>query len=95
MKRSKLTSKDGLRNDVRLDEVHTSEYTIDILSITFRGAKMKGYITAKNAAEKWGITERQVQSLCKSNRIEGATRISRIWIIPENVPKPTVNPRKK
>ncbi|MGN1157387.1 MAG: DNA-binding protein [Agathobacter sp.] len=50
---------------------------------------MNGYITVQEAAEKWGITERQVQILCKENRIVGATRMSRIWIIPENAEKPT------
>lgn len=42
---------------------------------------MNGYITVQEAAEKWGITPRQVQILCKNNRIIGATRMSRIWII--------------
>ena len=55
---------------------------------------MKGYITVQEAAEKWGITTRQVQILCKTNRIVGATRMSRIWIIPENAEKPT-NDKKK
>ena len=55
---------------------------------------MNGYITAQEAADKWGVTVRQVQILCKENRIKGATRMSRIWIIPENAEKPTNNERK-
>jgi|UniRef100_UPI003FF13D67 hypothetical protein len=55
---------------------------------------MNGYITVQEAAEKWKITPRQVQVLCKENRIEGATRMSRIWIIPENAVKPTNGKRK-
>ena len=55
---------------------------------------MKGYITVKEAARKWGVTSRQVQILCKGNRIKGATQISRIWIIPENAEKPTADRRK-
>ena len=55
---------------------------------------MKGYITVQEAAEKWGITSRQVQILCKANQIVGATRMSRIWIIPENAEKPTNDKRK-
>lgn len=50
---------------------------------------MNGYMTAHEAAEKWGVTPRQVQILCKENRIIGAMRMSRIWIIPENAEKPT------
>lgn len=55
---------------------------------------MNGYITVQEAAEKWGVTPRQVQILCKTDRIPGATRLSRIWIIPENVEKPTNEKRK-
>lgn len=55
---------------------------------------MNGYITAQEAADKWGVTVRQVQMLCRENRIEGATRMSRIWIIPENAEKPTNDKRK-
>ena len=54
---------------------------------------MNGYITVQEAAEKWGVTPRQVQILCKGNRIAGATRMSRIWIIPENAEKPTNDKR--
>lgn len=50
---------------------------------------MNGYITAQEAAVKWGITPRQVQILCKKNRIIGVKRMSRIWIIPETAKKPT------
>lgn len=55
---------------------------------------MNGYITAQEAADKWGVTVRQIQMLCRENRIEGATRMSRIWIIPENAEKPTNDKRK-
>ena len=55
---------------------------------------MKGYITVQEAADKWGITPRQVQILCKSNRIVGAARMSRIWVIPEDAEKPTNDKRK-
>lgn len=55
---------------------------------------MNGYITVQEAADKWGITPRQVQILCKANRIVGAARMSRIWIIPEDAEKPTDNRRK-
>ena len=55
---------------------------------------MNGYITVQEAAEKWGITSRQVQILCKSGRIKNATRMSRIWIIPESAEKPTADKRK-
>ena len=55
---------------------------------------MNGYITSQEAALKWGITPRQVQILCKEGRIEGATRMSRIWVIPDNAKKPTSDKKK-
>ena len=56
---------------------------------------MNGYITVQEAAQKWGITPRQVQILCKEERIIGATRMSRIWVIPENAEKPTKEQRTR
>jgi hypothetical protein len=50
---------------------------------------MNGYITVQEAADKWEITERQVQLWCKAQKIPGATMLSRIWIIPENAERPT------
>lgn len=55
---------------------------------------MNGYMTTREAADKWGITDRQVQILCKENRIAGATRMSRIWVIPEKAEKPTCDKRR-
>lgn len=54
---------------------------------------MNGYMTVQEAAEKWGVPPRQVQILCKENRVAGAARISRIWIIPDNAEKPTNDKR--
>lgn len=55
---------------------------------------MNGFITVQEAAEKWSVTPRQVQILCKEGRIAGAMRMSRIWIIPEGAKKPT-NDKKR
>ena len=46
------------------------------------------FITAHQAAEKWGLQVRQVQGLCKRGKIAGAIRFSRFWAIPEEVSKP-------
>jgi hypothetical protein len=50
---------------------------------------LKGYLTAAQIAEKWDVTDRQVQVLCKQGRVDGAERMGGIWIIPENSVKPT------
>ncbi len=46
------------------------------------------YMSAQDAAEKWGITKRRVQLLCASNRIDNATRVGNMWIIPSDAKKP-------
>lgn len=46
------------------------------------------YISVKEAAIKFGLSERRVQKLCELNRIDGAERISGVWIIPSEARKP-------
>ena len=49
---------------------------------------MRDFITVQEAAIRWGITERQVQVLCKSEKIEGVSRVGRNWIIPIDAERP-------
>ena len=49
---------------------------------------MFDYMTAQEAAEKWEVSLRWVQRLCKENRIEGALNINRVWLIPKKALKP-------
>ena len=46
------------------------------------------YASCAEAAEKWGISQRRVQKLCEENRIPGAVKFSRIWLIPNDAEKP-------
>lgn len=47
------------------------------------------YISAKEAAQKWGISERRVRSLCSEGKIEGASRCGNwVWSIPAGTRKP-------
>ncbi len=55
---------------------------------------MFDYMTAQEAAERWNISVRRVQRLCKENRIEGVLNINRIWLIPKGSEKPA-DARKK
>jgi hypothetical protein len=50
---------------------------------------MVGYVTAEVAAERWNVTVRQVQILCKCGRVDGAEQFGRAWAIPETAVKPT------
>ena len=52
------------------------------------------WITPQEAAEKWGITERRVQALCKNGQVEGVIRIKGGWFIPKDVLKPEDGRRK-
>lgn len=47
------------------------------------------YITASEAAKKWGISQRRVQILCAQGRIEGIFKLGDYWAIPENADKPS------
>ena len=46
------------------------------------------YMSVKEVAEKWGISERRIQKLCEEKRIEGVVRFGHAWVIPENAKKP-------
>jgi len=56
---------------------------------------MDDYMSVKEAAEKWGISERRVQILCRQNRIAGVMRFGRSWVIPKVAEKPLDNRYKK
>ncbi len=47
------------------------------------------YLSAKEAAAKWGVSTIYVQRLCMNGRIEGAAKISGIWAIPADAEKPS------
>ena len=53
------------------------------------------YMTAQEAAEKWNVSLRWVQRLCKENRIEGVLNINRVWLIPNTAEKPADARRKE
>lgn len=46
------------------------------------------YISCKEAAARWGISERRVQKLCEGNRILGISKFGSIWLIPKDAEKP-------
>lgn len=53
------------------------------------------YVTAAQIAAQWGISERRVQKLCEENRIPGVSKISFMWLIPKDAPKPKDARRKE
>jgi len=49
---------------------------------------MMNYITARQTAEKWGVSLRWVQMYLKNNRIPGAIRPGNEWLLPKDAEKP-------
>ena len=50
---------------------------------------MIGYVRAEELAERWNVSARQIQMLCKAGKIEGAIKFGTTWAIPEGTVKPT------
>lgn len=50
---------------------------------------MKGYLSIREAAEKWGVSQRRINQYCTEGRIPGAERFGGSWAIPENAEKPS------
>ena len=61
-----------------LTNIRISEYNVD----------MK-YITTAQASELWGISQRRIALLCAEGRIDGAYKMGKTWVLPENVKKPS------
>lgn len=47
------------------------------------------YMTIKEAAEKWQLSVRRVQTICIEGKIEGAIKFGREWAIPKDAKKPS------
>ena len=46
------------------------------------------YLSAKQIAEKWGISKKRIQFICKQGRIPGAFIVGNSWAIPADAEKP-------
>jgi len=46
------------------------------------------YLSVKETAEKWSVSERSVRNYCAEGRIDGAFLVGKTWNIPENAKKP-------
>lgn len=47
------------------------------------------FMTIKQAAEKWGISDSRIRTLCRNGRIPGAVREGKLWKIPVGAKKPS------
>lgn len=46
------------------------------------------YMTAKEASEQWGISDRRIRVLCSEGKVPGAYQEGRCWKIPSDAQKP-------
>jgi hypothetical protein len=51
--------------------------------------ELKGYSKTEVLAERWDVSVRQVQLLCKSGKIRGAVKFGNTWAVPKGTRKPT------
>lgn len=56
-----------------------------------RGADME-YVSVKQAADSWGLSERSVRNYCAAGRVPGAVLQGKIWLLPGGAERPV---RKK
>ena len=54
---------------------------------------MDGYLSLREAAEKWGVSERRINQYCTQGRIPGAHKFGKSWAIPADAQKPK-DPRR-
>lgn len=51
------------------------------------------FMTSREIAEIWNISPRRVALLCSQQRVDGAIKKGKTWLIPSNATKPE-DPRK-
>ena len=49
---------------------------------------MDGYMTTKEAAEKWNVSVRQVQNYCKKQIVPNVIKVGTNYLIPQSAAKP-------
>ena len=49
---------------------------------------ISGYMTIKEASEKWGLSIRYINTMCHNGKITGAVQFGRAWAIPTGMEKP-------
>ncbi len=52
------------------------------------------YMSVREAAKHWNVSERWIQKLCEDSRIAGVKRFGRSWMIPKDAKKPNDLRRK-
>ncbi|MDO5332030.1 MAG: helix-turn-helix domain-containing protein [Bacillota bacterium] len=53
------------------------------------------YLTLKEIAKIWGISDRMVTIYCNDGRIPGAVKKANLWLVPSDAKKPEDRRKKK
>lgn len=46
------------------------------------------FMTVKEAAAKWGLSERRLQTICNEEMISGVVKFGNVWAIPSEAERP-------
>ena len=46
------------------------------------------YLTMKETAKLWGVSDRMINYYCAEGRIKGAVKKGNLWLIPSDAQKP-------
>ena len=57
------------------------------------GDEVNGYLSLREASEKWGVSERRINQYCAQGLIPGAQKFGKSWAIPADAAKPE-DPRR-
>lgn len=49
---------------------------------------IEGYKTISENAEEWKLKFRTIQMMCAQGKLEGATKVGNVWVIPNDTEKP-------
>ena len=74
-----------------IDNERTFAYNLNskrVCKMHCGGDEMQQYLSIRETSEKWGLSVRRIQTLVNNGRIEGATRIGYMWVIPADAVKP-------
>jgi len=63
-------------------------YIINLTKYCFVRWRRMEFLTIKLASQLWGISQRRVAKLCENGRIEGAEKVSGVWLLPAETQKP-------
>ena len=46
------------------------------------------FMTVKEAAAKWGLSERRLQTICNEGMVPGVIKFGKVWAIPVDAERP-------